>query len=157
MNKGGFVSGQEAHEIEDDASEIIEGASEKLEEVNEAEEGVSETMRETNDAEAEGADKTTEEKEASANTVVDNIKAKSTWLRLFFILVIALLYSVSRLVVGAVVLLQFFFVLFTGKTNNQLLSFGQSLSTYTYQVVCYLTFNTEERPFPFDIEWPKSE
>ena len=72
-------------------------------------------------------------------------------------LVIALLYSVSRLVVGAVVMLQFFFVLFTGKTNNHLLSFGQALSTYTYQVISYLTFNTEERPFPFDTEWPKAE
>lgn len=87
-------------------------------------------------------------------SLTKNLKSRSTWLRLFFMLVMALLYSVSRLVIGVVVLLQFFWVLFTGKTNEQLLKFGQSLATYTYQIVRYLTFNTEERPFPFDADWP---
>ena len=84
----------------------------------------------------------------------DNLKARSTWLRLFFMLVIAILYGVSRLVVGAVIVLQFFWVLFTGKTNARLLQFGEALATYTYEVVRYLTFATEERPFPFDLDWP---
>ena len=160
MNKDEFDSGQESHEIEEDASEIIEGSSERVEEVNEAEESVSEATQATSDAEVVDdtvLDEAIGKAEPTANSVVDNIKSKSIWLRLFFMLVIALLYSVSRLVVGAVVMLQFFFVLFTGKTNNQLLSFGQALSTYTYQVISYLTFNTEERPFPFDTEWPKAE
>ena len=160
MNKDKFVSGQESHEIEENASEIIEGSSERAEEVNEAEESVSESTQATSDAEVVDdtvLDEAIGKAEPTANSVVDNIKSKSIWLRLFFMLVIALLYSVSRLVVGAVVMLQFFFVLFTGKTNNQLLSFGQALSTYTYQVISYLTFNTEERPFPFDTEWPKAE
>ncbi|HAB56191.1 MAG TPA: hypothetical protein DCE61_07510 [Cellvibrionales bacterium] len=160
MNKDKFVSGQESHEIEENASEIIEGSSERVEEVNEAEESVSESTQATSDAEVVDdtvLDEAIGKAEPTANSVVDNIKSKSIWLRLFFMLVIALLYSVSRLVVGAVVMLQFFFVLFTGKTNNQLLSFGQALSTYTYQVISYLTFNTEERPFPFDTEWPKAE
>jgi hypothetical protein len=50
--------------------------------------------------------------------------------------------------------LQFFSVLFTAETNKPLVTFGQSLATYTYQIVRYLTFNTEQRPFPFDLEWP---
>lgn len=87
-------------------------------------------------------------------SLAQNLKSRSTWLRLFFTLVMALLYSVSRVVIGAVVLLQFFWVLFTGRTNVRLLSFGQSLATYTYQIVRYLTYNTEERPFPFDADWP---
>lgn len=83
-----------------------------------------------------------------------NLKSRSTWLRLFFMLVVVLLYSVSRLVVSAVVVLQFFWVLFTGETNKRLVNLGQALATYTYQIICYLTFNTEERPFPFDADWP---
>lgn len=85
----------------------------------------------------------------------ENVKSRSTWLRLFFMVVIALLYGVSRIVVGAVVLIQFFWVLFTAETNPNLLRFGQQLATYTYQIVRYLTFNTEERPFPFDLDWPQ--
>jgi hypothetical protein len=85
----------------------------------------------------------------------ENLKTRSTWLRLFFMLVMILLYSVSRVVVGVVVLLQFFWVLFTVQTNKPLETFGLSLATYTYQIICYLTFNTEERPFPFDLDWPE--
>ena len=83
-----------------------------------------------------------------------NLKSRSTWLRLFFMLVMVLLYSVSRLVVSAVVVLQFFWVLFTGETNKRLENLGQALATYTYRIICYLTFNTDERPFPFDADWP---
>lgn len=86
--------------------------------------------------------------------VKENLKTRSTWLRLFFMFVVILMYSVSRVVVGVVVLLQFFSVLFTAETNKPLVSFGQSLATYTYQIVRYLTFNTEQRPFPFDLDWP---
>jgi len=86
--------------------------------------------------------------------VKENLKTRSTWLRLFFMFVVVLLYSVSRVVVSVVVLLQFFWVLFTGETNKPLEDFGQSLATYTYQIIRYLTFNTEERPFPFDLDWP---
>ena len=87
-------------------------------------------------------------------SVKENLKTRSTWLRLFFMFVVVLLYSVSRVVVSVVVLLQFFWVLFTGETNKPLEKFGQSLATYTYQIIRYLTFNTEERPFPFDLDWP---
>jgi len=83
-----------------------------------------------------------------------NVKSRSTWLRLFFMIVVSLLYGVSRLVVGMVVVLQFFWVLFTGNTNPSLESFAQSLATYTYQINRYLMFVTEERPFPFDADWP---
>ncbi len=87
-------------------------------------------------------------------SIIDNLKSRSTWLRLFFMFVVVLLYSVSRVVVGAVVALQFFWVLFTGETNKRLEQLGQALATYTYQIIRYLTFNTEERPFPFDADWP---
>jgi len=63
------------------------------------------------------------------------------------------IWSVSRVVVLAVVVLQFFWVLLAGEANPRLSEFGQSLATYTYQIVCYLTFTTEEHPFPF-ADWP---
>jgi hypothetical protein len=50
--------------------------------------------------------------------------------------------------------LQIFWVLFTGETNKPLEKFGQSLATYNYQIIRYLTFNTEKRPFPFYLDWP---
>lgn len=84
----------------------------------------------------------------------ENVKSRSTWLRLFFMIVVGFLYGVSRVVVGAVVVVQFFWVLFTGGVNQSLETFGQSLATYTYQIIRYLTFVSDERPFPFDADWP---
>ena len=83
-----------------------------------------------------------------------NIKSKSIWMRLVFMLIVALIYSVSRIVLSAVVVFQFFWVLFTGEYNAKLLKLGTDLASYTYQIVLYLTFNTEDRPFPFDLDWP---
>ncbi len=79
----------------------------------------------------------------------ENLKAPSTWLRLLFMILFLALWGISRIVVLAVVVLQFFWVLIRGETNARLAGFGQSLATYTYQIVLYLTFSTEERPFPF--------
>ncbi len=99
-------------------------------------------------------DHETAEERAEGVPLEDNVKSRSTWLRLFFMIVVAMLYGVSRVVVGLVVVLQFFWVLFTGNTNPSLESFAQSLATYTYQIIRYLTFVSEERPFPFDSDWP---
>ena len=85
-----------------------------------------------------------------------NIKSRSTWLRFFFMIILAVLYALSRLVVTAVVVIQFFNVLIQGEKNEGLLTFGRSLAIYSFEVVDYLTFNREEKPFPFDSKWPTS-
>lgn len=87
--------------------------------------------------------------------ITENLKSKSLWMRLLFMLIVVFLYSVSRIVVGAVVIMQFAWKLFSGKTNDKLLELGKSLAVYTQQVIMYLTFNSEQRPYPFDLEWPE--
>jgi hypothetical protein len=83
----------------------------------------------------------------------DNIKSGSTWKRLLFMILFLALWSISRIVVLAVVILQFFWMLLSGQTNARLTAFGLSLATYSYQIITYLTYNTEEQPFPF-ADWP---
>ncbi|OQW90864.1 MAG: hypothetical protein BWK79_18530 [Beggiatoa sp. IS2] len=83
----------------------------------------------------------------------EHLTTSNTWVRGFFILIFALISIALRIVIGITVLLQFGFLLFTGQLNEYLLDFGQKLSTYTYQIVRYLTFNSDEKPFPFS-EWP---
>jgi len=95
------------------------------------------------------------EPEIGDNNLGENIKSRSTWVRLLFMILFVAIWSVSRLVVIAVVILQFFIVLFTGETNRRLGELGQGLATYSYQLVAYLTFVTEKQPFPFD-DWPSS-
>jgi len=91
------------------------------------------------------------------NFATEDLKSKvtdsSAWLRLLFILLFAAIYSVAEMVVVAVVVFQFLCVLFTGKRNDKVLSLGARLSSFAYQVFRYLTYNSDERPFPF-ADWP---
>ena len=97
----------------------------------------------------------TEEQRTQKNAALqENIKSRTTWLRLFFILVFVAIYGVSRIIIGTVIISQFFFVLITGQRNDRLNGLGQGLATYTYHIVLYLTFNTEVRPYPFEMDWP---
>ena len=72
-----------------------------------------------------------------------------TWKRGLFMVVFAIISGVAKLVVTLVAVFQFVTVLFKGQTNDSVLPFGQNLSTYIYQITLFLTFNTEEMPFPF--------
>ncbi len=82
-----------------------------------------------------------------------NIRSCGIWVRGLYMLLFALIYSVARIVVAVVAIAQFLFVLISGETNRNLLQFGQGLSTYIYQITQFFTFNSEQKPFPFD-EWP---
>jgi hypothetical protein len=83
-----------------------------------------------------------------------NIKSRSTWMRLVFMIVLGALYALSRLVVFAVVVLQFLWVLLTSEPNVRLTALGHALAIYTADIIDYLCYVSEERPFPFDKDWP---
>ena len=86
--------------------------------------------------------------------IEENLKSRSTWLRLVFMFVFYVLGSVATLVASVVIVLGFLWVLFTGETNEQLKRTGQGIATYIAQIIEYLTYNSDVRPFPFDAEWP---
>ena len=85
------------------------------------------------------------------------LHSPAKWQRVFFTVVCVLLYGVSRVVVSGIVVFQVFTLLITGEPNHKLFTFGQALARYTYQLVRYLTFVTEHRPFPFDLNWPREK
>jgi len=90
---------------------------------------------------------------SSSDEVKENLKSRSTWLRLVFMILFAVLFWVTETVLMVVALLQFLWKLFSGDTNARLTVFGDNLGRYLYQIVRFLTFNSEEMPFPFD-DWP---
>lgn len=79
---------------------------------------------------------------------------KANWQRLVFMVVMAMLFGLGVTVGTVVVVLQFFWVLFTGEKKKELESVGRQLGEYAKEIALYMTFNTEERPFPFDLDWP---
>lgn len=87
-------------------------------------------------------------------TLKTNVLSAKHWLRLLFMLLFAALLQVASVVMWVLVSLQFLFSLFTGSDNQKLRGFGHSLSQYIYQALQFLTYNSEEKPFPFS-DWPE--
>lgn len=81
-----------------------------------------------------------------------NLTQLATWKRIFFMLIFAAIGGLVRMLLWAVIILQVASTLLTGRANGNILNFGRSLSVYTYQILLFLTFNTETMPFPFS-DW----
>lgn len=97
-----------------------------------------------------------EPKDAGSKSSIfeENIKSRSTWIRLVYMVMYAFLFMVSEFVLCAVVVIQFIWRIVEGQSNEKLLAFGQSLASYLYQVIRFLTFNSDDLPFPLDGDWP---
>ena len=103
------------------------------------------------------ADQVTPGNDGGVSPFEENIRSRSTWLRLLFMLIYYVLISLAGLVGTFVVVVGFFWVLFTGEVNQQLRQVGQGIASYIYEIVRYLTFNTDDKPFPFGRDWPSAE
>lgn len=83
------------------------------------------------------------------NKLPQQLLVKDKWMRLLYMVLFGFIGYMIRFVALILIVLQFFTVLFTGTSNATLLQLGQVLSTYTYQILLFLTYNSEEKPYPF--------
>lgn len=71
------------------------------------------------------------------------------------------LYTILYLIIGrfismvlfVIAITQYIYSWLTGEPNEKILHFTEDLAEYTKQLVSYVGFNTEEKPWPFG-EWP---
>ncbi len=78
---------------------------------------------------------------------------RNVWMRGLMMLIFAFCLGMAKFVMFAVVLFQFLSVLFTSNTNPNLLKLGLGLSHYQYQIMLFLTYNSDMQPFPVG-DWP---
>jgi hypothetical protein len=93
---------------------------------------------------------------APADDLSQHVKSRSTWLRLVFMLLFALIFYIAEMVLFAVAAIQILFKLFSGEPNVRLTAFGANLGRFIHQVAQFLTYNSEDMPFPFS-DWPGAE
>jgi hypothetical protein len=79
---------------------------------------------------------------------------KDKWLRGFYMAVLLICGWIAAWLVVVVTVFQFLSNIFTDKSNEHILRFSRSLIRYITQIVQYVTYNAEEKPFPFS-GWPK--
>lgn len=85
-----------------------------------------------------------------------NLKDQNTWIRGLYMLLFSFLAGIADFVLFGVVIFQFVHKLLTGKTNERLLKLGRDLASYVYQIIQFMTFNSEYHPYPLGA-WPKAE
>lgn len=78
---------------------------------------------------------------------------RNIWIRGLFMLLMILAYHVCGTVLLIVTFIQFVMMLLSDTPNPRLVTFGRSLGRYLQQIADFLTFATEEMPFPFK-DWP---
>jgi len=82
-----------------------------------------------------------------------SLTAGETWLRGLYMLLFLIVYSIVEIIITAIAIFQFLFLLFTREPSDRLLDFGDDLTVYIYQIWQFLTMNSETRPWPF-APWP---
>lgn len=86
--------------------------------------------------------------------LMTNLKSESRWLRLFFMVFYLVAGYFAGFLVFIVALVQTVLGFVSGEPNARLLNFSKSLNLYLYQILEFLTYSTEEKPFPFS-DWPE--
>ena len=79
---------------------------------------------------------------------------KDKLLRGGYILLFAILYSIAEVVLGAIVIFQFLHTLIKDNVNSRLKTFSAQINVYVYDILQYVTYNSEVKPYPFT-EWKK--
>lgn len=78
---------------------------------------------------------------------------ENIWLRLLYMVIIGFGVYISVILTWLLVFLQFVLTVVSGEPNANLLKLGSGLSQYIQQGFLFLSFNSEEKPFPFQ-DWP---
>jgi outer membrane biosynthesis protein TonB len=82
--------------------------------------------------------------------LVGNLKESSQWIRILFMIAFAaVLYLVMAPIILVLMLAQALFALFSGKSNDNLRVMGDVISQYVYQILRFVSYNDERKPFPF--------
>lgn len=91
----------------------------------------------------------------SDQTWKQHLANAQSWWRLPFMILFGVIFNVVAWLVAIVALFQFIHTLFTGAPNQRVRGFSASLGAYIEQMVDYLIYQTERKPFPF-AEWPSA-
>lgn len=87
---------------------------------------------------------------------VRNAIDKSKFLHCLSVVLFLAIGYIGIWVLMVVIIFQLFWYAIFSKGNPSLTQFGNSMATYAYDVIRFLTNNSEDKPFPFK-PWPTSD
>jgi len=81
---------------------------------------------------------------------------RNIWLRGLLMILMLLAYQLTSTLLWCVALIQFVLALLNNSPNSRLMSFGRSLGLYQGQIANFISFATQDPPFPFT-DWPSND
>ena len=91
------------------------------------------------------------------NDLEDRLTARDTWVRLLFMLAFGVIAYLVLVVTALVTAFSFLVRLFTGESNSMLQQAGAASASYLAEIIRFLTYNDEQRPFPFGRDFPNGD
>ena len=88
-----------------------------------------------------------------SRTAGRNLRDERTWRRLVYVVLFVIAFNVVEVILWALLIVQFLSKLFSGRPIARAAEFGQQLATYAHQIVRFLTFHSDDTPWPF-APWP---
>ena len=85
-----------------------------------------------------------------------NILSSEAWVRILFMVFFAVVCWLLGIILSVLIIGQVLFSLVTGADNRNLQHLGASLTEYFYQILQFLIYRSEEKPFPFST-FPEAE
>lgn len=88
-----------------------------------------------------------------SDTQTPTLPKRNLWLRALLMILMAMAFYLATMLLCALAFVQFVLALVSDAPNARLCTFGQSLGRYLRQIADFVSFATEEAPFPFS-DWP---
>ncbi len=80
---------------------------------------------------------------------------KPSLVRLVYMILFSLIGRFVSIIVFFAAIFQFVYAWIYDAPNEKVLTFTKSLSEFAKEIIAYVAFNTEEKPWPIG-EWPKA-
>lgn len=78
---------------------------------------------------------------------------RSLWVRVLLMILMAMAFHLAATLLGVLALVQLLLSIIASGPNERLQHFGRGLGQYLRQITEFLSFASEEAPFPFS-DWP---
>ncbi len=96
------------------------------------------------------------EHESTGSNLKNNFLSESIWIRILYMLLYWIAGHIAIALILLIAVVQAVLSLVTGQPNLNLQEFSLGLNRFLYQTGCFLTFNSDSKPFPFS-DWPAAE
>ncbi len=80
---------------------------------------------------------------------------RNIWMRGLMMILMVFAFQITATLLGLTAVVQFVMNLVSSSPNQRLSTFGADLGRYLGQIASFVSFNSEELPFPFS-DWPSA-